>query len=296
MSDDPHRNKEIDQVTGVETTGLEWDGLKELNNPLPRWWLTVLFVCIVFAVGYWFFFPAWPTLAGHTGGMLQWSEYGQLKQHQGEIAALRSKYEARFAQASLEDIQKDQELYDYGRAGGAIAFKNNCAACHGAGAQGGAGYPNLNDDDWIWGGSLQQIFTTIRYGAHDPSSSETHQSQMAAWGADGLLKPEEIDEVAEYAQKLHEGDKAQKTPAWEKGKEIFAANCAACHGASGEGNQELGAPRLSDNIWLYGGDLKSIKATIYGGRAGLMPAWGGKLDESTLKKLAVYAHSLGGGK
>lgn len=296
MTEDPHRNKEIDKATGVETTGLEWDGLKELNNPLPRWWVWVYILCVVFAIGYWIVFPAWPTIAGFTGGVMRWSEYSQLKQHQGEIAELRAKYETRFAQASLADIQKDRELYDYGRAGGAIAFKNNCAACHGAGAQGGNGYPNLNDDDWIWGGSLEQIFATISHGAHDASDDATHQSQMAAWGAEGQLKPEEIDQVSGYVQKLHEGDKAQNSKAWAAGKEIFAANCAACHGAGGEGNQELGAPRLNDDIWLYGGDLKSIKATIYGGRAGVMPAWSGKLDDSTLKKLAVYAHSLGGEK
>lgn len=298
MTDDPRKDKdkETDQTTGVETTGLEWDGIKELNNPLPRWWMWVYLLCVLFAIGYWIVFPAWPTIAGFTGGVMRWSEYSQLKRHQGEITALRAKYETRFAQASLEEIQKDRDLYEYGRAGGAIAFKNNCAACHGAGAQGGFGYPNLNDDDWMWGGSLEQIFATILHGVRDAGNEATHQGQMAAWGADGQLKPEEIDHVAAYVQTLREGDAARKSPESEKGMEIFAANCAACHGAAGEGNQELGAPRLNDEIWLYGGDLASIKATIYGGRAGMMPAWDGKFDESALKKLAVYAHSLGGGK
>ncbi len=297
MPDHPQdtSRKDIDPVTGVETTGHEWDGLKELNNPAPRWWLWVFLLSVLFSVGYWVVYPAWPTLSNFTGGAWGWTEYGELKDRQGEIAALRAKYEARFAAASLDDILKNRELYDYARAGGAVAFKTNCAACHGMGAQGGSGYPNLNDDDWIWGGAPEQIYETIRYGAHNPNP-KARQSQMPAWGRDGLLKPEDIDNVALYVQKLHEGDKAEKTDAWQKGQAVYAANCAACHGVKGEGSAGLGAPRLNDALWLYGGDLKSIKASIAGGRAGVMPAWDGRLDDSTIKQLAIYVHSLGGGK
>lgn len=290
---DPATKKEVDSVTGIETTGHEWDGLKELNNPAPRWWLWVFFACVVFAVGYWFFYPAWPTLSGHTGGSLNWTEYTQLKRQQAEITAMRAKYEARFESATLAQIQNDADLYNYARAGGAAAFKNNCAVCHGTGAQGGKGYPNLNDDDWLWGGTLEQIYTTIRYGAHN-DNPQTHVGGMPAWK--DALKPDEIDDVATYVANLYKGDKADKTPAYLHGQQIFAANCVSCHGASGGGNIDIGAKQLNNNIWLYGGDHATLVETITNGRMGVMPAWEGRLNDSTIKQLAIYVHSLGGGK
>ena len=291
---DKHTQKEIDSVSGVETTGHDWDGIKELNNPAPRWWVWVFLVCIIFSVGYWFVYPAWPTLSGNTRGS-GWTEYSQLKQQQGEIEAMHAKYDARFNTASLADIQNDHELYEYARAGGAVAFKNNCAACHGTGAQGSKGYPNLNDDDWLWGGTLDDIYTTIRYGVRS-GHEQARMSQMPAFKKDGILNTDEIEQVAEYVQKLHEGDKADKTAAYEKGKTIFAANCAVCHGESGEGTQAMGAPRLNDNIWLYGGDHQTIVTTVSYARSGVMPTWETRLSDSTIKQLAIYVHSLGGGK
>jgi cytochrome c oxidase cbb3-type subunit 3 len=293
MANNDPPKKEIDQFSGVETTGHEWDGLKELNNPLPRWWLWVFYTCIAFAVGYWFVYPAWPTLSGHTGGSKHWSEYEQLKSQQGEIQAMRAGHEARFASASLQDIKNDRELYAYAIAGGAVAFKNNCAPCHGAGGQGGKGYPNLNDDDWLWGGTLGQIYATIRYGAHN-DNPDTHQGGMPAWK--DALKPDEIEAVATYVQHMHEGDKAAKTPAFVRGQDIFSKNCVACHGEQGEGKIEEGAKELNNNIWLYGGDHATLVQTINYGRAGVMPAWEGRLNDSTIKQLAVYVHSLSGGK
>jgi len=290
---EPGTKKEIDTFSGVETTGHEWDGLKELNNPAPRWWLWVFFTCIVFAVTYWFFFPAWPTLTGHTGGEKNWTEYNQLQAQQAEIMAKRAKYETHFELATLEQIKADPELYSYAIAGGAVAFKNNCVACHGAGGQGGKGYPNLNDDKWIWGGTLDQIYTTIRYGAHN-DNPHTHVGGMPAWK--DILKPDEIENVATYVENLFEGTKATQTPAFEKGQEIFATNCVSCHGGHGEGSLNVGAPALNDNIWLYGGDHATLVQTITYGRSGVMPAWEERLNESTIKQLAVYVHSLGGGK
>jgi cytochrome c oxidase cbb3-type subunit 3 len=269
--------------------------VKELNNPAPLWWLKLWLLCIIFANGYWFVYPAWPTFSNYTAGYFGWSQYGQLKHEQGEITELRAKYEDKFAAADLPTILKDSQLYNYGRAGGGIAFKNNCAACHGQGAQGGHGYPNLNDDDWIWGGRIENIYRTIQYGVNN-GHPETRVNQMQAWGRDGLLTNEQIAQVSEYVLKMHAGDKAEVTPAYTKGKEIFAQNCVACHGEQGQGNQEMGAPRLNDNIWLYGGDIETIKTTIYGGRAGVMPVWAERLDDSTIKKLATYVHSLGGGQ
>ncbi len=292
-NNDPHGKKEIDQLSGTETTGHEWDGLKELNNPAPRWWLWVFFACVIFAVGYWYVYPAWPTLTGHTGGAQDWSEYTQLKAQQGEIQAMRAKYEPRFAAASLQDIKNDRELYAYAVAGGAVAFKNNCAACHGTGGQGGKGYPNLNDDEWLWGGTLDEIYTTIRYGAHNDNPN-SHSGGMMSWKDN--LKPEEIEAVATYVEKMHEGDKAVKSADYTKGQDVFAANCTTCHGDKGEGKQDMGAPQLNNNIWLYGGDHATIVQTITYGRTGVMPAWDGRLNDNTIKQLAVYVHSLGGGK
>jgi cytochrome c oxidase cbb3-type subunit 3 len=293
-NDTDHKN-EIDSVSGVETTGHSWDGIKELNNPAPRWWLWVFYASVIFAIGYWVVYPAWPTLSGHTGGTKQWTEYSQLKEQQSEIMAKRSGFEARIDQTSLQDIKNSPELYEFARTAGAAAFRNNCTACHGSGAQGGKGFPNLADDDWLWGGTLDDIYTTIRHGIRS-TSPDTRQSQMPAWGKDGLLKSDEIEAVATYVEKLHVGDAAEKSPVTEQGKQIFAANCAVCHGDNGEGNQSLGAPRLNDNIWLYGGDHATIVETVYNARAGVMPTWEGRLDDRTIKELAIYVHSLGGGQ
>ncbi len=295
MNDDKNQPKERDSLSGVETTGHEWDGIKELNHPAPRWWLWVFYLCVIFSVGYWVVYPAWPTASDNTKGMWGWTQYAQLKEQQSEIAAMKSKFEPKFDAASLEEIRNNRELYAFGRAGGAVAFKDNCAACHGSGAMGGNGYPNLNDDDWLWGGTLEQIYTTIRYGVRS-GHPQMRDNQMPAFGKDGILQPAEVEQVAEYVANLHQGDKAAQTEAFSKGKELFAQNCVACHGDNGEGNPEMGAPRLSDNIWLYGGDKASIIATVANSRAGVMPTWEGRLSDRTVRQLAVYVHSLGGGK
>lgn len=293
MAQDDHKEK--DEVSGVETTGHEWDGLKELNTPAPRWWLWVFLVTIIWSVGYWWIYPAWPTISGHTKGAWQWTEYRELKDGQQEITNRRSKYQERFSKASLEEIKNDAELYAFATVGGAAAFKENCAACHGTGATGGNGYPNLNDDDWLWGGTLAQIHQTIRVGVNS-GHDEQRGTQMPAFGRDGLLKRAQIDDVVDYVSKLHQGDKADKTEQYTRGAQVFAENCTSCHGISGEGNQELGAPRLSDEIWLWGGDKTAIRNTVANAHTGVMPTWEMRLGPDTVKALAVYVYSLGGGQ
>jgi cytochrome c oxidase cbb3-type subunit 3 len=292
---DPN-HKDIDPVTGIETMGHEWDGIKELNNPAPRWWLWVWFATTIFSIGYFVVYPSWPTLSGHTGGSFGWTEYKQLASDQVEGTARHVELDQQIDQASLQDIKGDPKLYEYARQAGAAAFRTNCVACHGSGAQGGKGFPNLVDDDWLWGGTLDDISTTLHHGVRASSDPETRQSQMPAWGRDGLLKSEEIEAVASYVETLHLGDKAEQTPVVQKGKEVFTANCAVCHGENGEGGQAVGAPRLNDNIWLYGGDHATLVETVYNARAGVMPAWQGRLSERTIKELTVYVHSLGGGQ
>lgn len=291
MSGQEYREK--DDVTGVETTGHEWDGLKELNNPAPRWWLWVFIVTVIWSLWYWVVYPAWPVAGGATKGTWEWTQYGELKKSQQEIYQRRAKYQEKFHTASLPEILTDSELYEFARVGGAAAFKENCAACHGTGAAGGRGYPNLNDDDWLWGGKLEQIHQTLKAGINS-GHGDARGTLMPSFGRDGVLTRAQIDDVTEYVHDLHLGDKAPQTPAHLRGKQIFAENCVACHGEAGEGNRDLGAPRLNDEIWLWGGDKKSIHATITQARVGVMPAWEGRLSPDTLKALTIYIHSLGG--
>jgi len=285
---------EKDAVTGTETTGHEWDGIKELDTPLPRWWVWTFYATIVWAIGYWIVYPAWPTLTGYTHGILGWSQYQMLSDQMRAAQKAQAVYLDKLKTASFEQILADKQLLDFTLAGGKAAFADNCTPCHGAGGAGAKGYPNLADDDWLWGGSIEQIFTTIRYGARS-GHKNAHDTDMPAFGALGILKPEQISDVADYVLSLS-GKKEGDEEALARGKKIFAENCAACHGENGEGNTDLGAPRLSDNIWLYGGDKATVVETITKARRGVMPAWVDRLPETTIKMLAVYVHSLGGSR
>jgi cytochrome c oxidase cbb3-type subunit 3 len=288
-------HKDKDELSGIETTGHEWDGIKELNLPAPRWWLWVFFACCVWAVGYWVVYPAWPTLSGEgtrggTKGKWEWTSYQKLTEEQAEITARRGAFSDKIKAHSLEEIQQDPELYAFAVAGGKTMFKENCAGCHGTGAQGGSGYPNLNDDDWIWGGDLATIYQTLKYGIH-AAHPETRVSQMPAFGKDSLLTKEQIAAVSGHVLSL-----SGKSESTEAGATIFAENCAACHGGEGKGNREMGAPNLSDAIWLYGSDKTSIAAQVHNPRHGVMPAWSERLPDETIKQLTIYVHSLGGGE
>lgn len=290
MSD--NHKKEIDQISGVETTGHEWDGLKELNNPAPRWWVLVWIATIVWAVGYWVVYPAWPTISGSTKGMIGWTEYTKLEKEQAEITARQSVYMAKFEKADFDTIKKDPELYAFAIAGGKAAFKTNCAVCHGSGAAGGKGYPNLNDDDWLWGGKIEDIYQTLQYGIRS-GHDEARVSQMPAFGVDEILQREEVDAVVDYVLTLSGGEHKDT---YARGSEIFQANCSACHGPEGKGGRDFGAPNLTDKIWLYGGDRDTVYQTVFNARAGVMPFWKGRLDDNTIRQLSMYVHELGGGE
>jgi cytochrome c oxidase cbb3-type subunit III len=285
---------EIDKVSGRSTTGHEWDGIKELNTPLPRWWVLTFYATIIWAIGYWVVYPAWPLVSGYTTGILHYTNRAAVAKDLADLEKLRGEKMAALGNASLADIENDPALLALARARGKTVFADNCAPCHGSGAAGAKGYPNLNDDDWLWGGTLDQISQTIQFGARS-GNSKAHDGQMLAFGRDGILKKEEIVTVANYVRSL---SGLATDPGYDAaaGKKIFAENCVACHGEGGKGNQEVGAPNLSDQIWLYGSDEATIIETITNGRAGVMPAWSGRLDPVTIKALAVYVHSLGGGK
>jgi cytochrome c oxidase cbb3-type subunit 3 len=282
--------KHIDEISGVETTGHEWDGIRELNNPMPRWWVWSFYATIVWAIGYTIAFPAWPLISDATTGMLGWSSRANVAIELSEAKQAQAGMVDRIAKSSLQEIMADPQLSQFAIAGGASAFKVNCAQCHGSGAAGAAGFPNLNDDDWVWGGTVDDIYQTIAHGIRHPGDDETRISDMPAYGE--ILQPEEIKQVAAYVVSL------TGTPSdaglVEPGKQIFADNCAACHGPAGKGNQELGAPNLA--ISLYGMDMASLTETIANSRGGVMPGWAGRLDETTIKALTVYVHSLGGGQ
>jgi len=286
--------READAGARTPTTGHAWDGIEELNSPLPRWWLWTFYATIIWAFAYWIFYPAWPAISSYTSGVLGYSTRGQVAADLAELQAIRGAKDAALRQVPLADIEKDPALLAFAQAQGKAAFGNNCAPCHGAGAAGAKGYPNLNDDDWLWGGTLHEIVESIAYGVRS-GNAKAHESAMPAFGKDGLLKPNEIVAVANYVRSLS-GLSIRPGVDLPAGKKIFADNCAACHGADGTGNQELGAPNLADRIWLYGSDEATIIETISNSRSGVMPAWAGRLDPATINALAVYVHTLGGGK
>jgi len=284
--------KHIDAITGTATTGHEWDGLRELNTPLPRWWLWLFYVTIIWAVGYWVVYPAWPLITNSTQGVLGWHSRAAIETDIADLKATRGPMVGKLAAASVAEIIADPQLLDFARAQGRVAFADNCAPCHGAGGGGAKGYPNLNDDDWLWGGKLADIENTVRHGARS-GDDKGHQGNMPPFA--GVLKPNEISAVADFARSLS-GLPAEPGADLALGKKVFADNCAACHGPEGKGNRELGAPNLTDKIWLYSPSKETIMQGILNGRGGVMPAWQGRIDESTIKALVVYVWTFGGGE
>ena len=285
--------KEVDEVTGTATTGHEWDGIKELDTPMPRWWLVIFLASIVWAIGYWVLMPTWPTLTGYTRGILDHSQRDAVTARVAELKLARAAKEKALGAAPLSEILANPELLQFAQAEGHATFGDNCAPCHGSGGQGTRGYPNLNDDVWLWGGSLADIQRTITVGIRS-THPDTHQSQMPAFGRDGILKPEQVDDLAEYAVRLSGG--AANGAAVKRATPLFAENCAACHGPQGKGMRALGAPNLTDNETIYGARREDIYDQIWNGHNGVMPTWGGRMTPETIKALAIYVHSLGGGE
>lgn len=286
-------DKETDAISGVEMTGHEWDGIRELDNPLPNWWRWILWASVVWSVGYWIVYPAWPLLASHTKGVLGYSSRAEVANEVAVAKQAHAKFADKLKTASLEQIRTQPDLLEFALAGGRAAFNVNCSQCHGAGAQGAKGYPNLNDDEWLWGGTLDAIEKTIARGVRNGVDPEARDSQMPAFLTDGILKPPQVEDVSEFVLKLS-GQQHDEAKAGQ-GAAIFAEQCVACHGDKGQGNKEFGAPALNNNIWLYGGDRAAIVETVSKSRRGEMPAWGRILDPVTVKQLAIYVHSLGGG-
>lgn len=283
--------KRLDEATGQTTVGHSYDGIEELNTPLPRWWLWTFYLTIIWGIGYTIAYPAWPLISGATEGLLGYSTRAevarQIEVHEAQNAALVEN----LVSADLAALSPADDIHRYATARGAAVFRAQCSQCHGSGAAGAVGYPNLLDNDWLWGGEVEQIAYSVRHGIRNETDPDAHWSEMPAFGQDEILSDTEIVAVAGYVEGLSTG--AAPDPAAET---LYLENCASCHGEAGLGDKDLGAPNLADAIWLYGGDTESIVESISNARFGVMPAWGQRLSEADVRAVSVYVHSLGGGE
>ena len=288
MSDE---HREIDQATGQEVKGHSWDGIAELDTPLPRWWLWTFYATIVWGVIYTIAYPAWPLVSSATAGVLGYSSRAEVAQSINAQQVANAEIIARVANADFAEIASDNDLDGFSKAGGAAVFRTYCSQCHGAGAAGAKGYPNLIDDDWLWGGTPEDIAYTLRHGIRWDEDDDTRYSEMPAFGRDGILDKSQIGHVADHVLSF-----SGKVETSDAGAGIYADNCAACHGDTGLGDPEQGAPNLADAIWLYGSDRATVIETITNSRYGVMPAWSTRLSEAQIKQVAHYVHTLGGGE
>ncbi|MBK0327495.1 cytochrome-c oxidase, cbb3-type subunit III [Rhodobacteraceae bacterium F11138] len=288
---DKKSNKTSEQGHG--TTGHEWDGIEEWDNPMPRWWLWTFYATIVWGVGYTIAYPAWPLINGATAGILGWSTRGELAQEVAAVDEANAAINAKLVATQIDAVTDDPELYTYAVSAGGAVFLTWCSQCHGSGAAGAKGYPNLLDDDWLWGGDVDTIYATVRHGIRNEEDDDARYSQMPAFGE--VLEPEEISQVVNYVMTLSGAapqDPAQVAP----GAEVFADNCASCHAEDGTGDREQGAPNLTDAIWLFGGDYDTVAETVTYSRFGVMPAWSGRLTDAEVRAVSIYVHQLGGGE
>ncbi len=284
--------RKTDDVTGTETTGHSWDGIEELNTPLPRWWLWTLYLCIIWGILYTIAYPAWPMVSGATKGLLGWSTRANvaadITAHEGKNADLVTSLLA----TDMDVLPASADLNRYAIARGGAVFRANCSQCHGSGAAGAKGYPNLLDDDWLWGGEMADIEYTVRHGIRNDQDDDARYSQMPAFGE--MLEKGEITAVVEHVVSLSNAEFDAKLA--ETGAAVYSDNCSACHGETGLGDRAQGAPNLADAIWLYGGDRKALTNTVKNARFGVMPAWGPRLTEADVRAVSAYVHSLGGGE
>jgi len=280
----------------VETTGHVWDGIEEYDNPMPRWWVWVFYATIVWGIGYTIAYPAWPLITGATPGLLGASTRADVAAEIAAVDKANAAIKDKLVAADLNAIGADPELAGYAERAGAAVFRTNCAQCHGSGAAGfeGKGYPNLLDDDWLWGGTMEDIHLTITHGIRNTTDPDARYSQMPAFGVDGVLDATQIAQVAEHVLAIS-GQEHDATAA-AAGATIYADNCAACHMEDGSGDRTQGAPKLTDAIWLYGGSREKIIETVTKARFGVMPNWNQRLTEDEIRAVAYYVHSRGGGE
>ncbi|ROT97771.1 cytochrome-c oxidase, cbb3-type subunit III [Histidinibacterium lentulum] len=317
MSDqhkDPNKDPNI-----PDTTGHSWDGIEEYDNPLPRWWLWIFYATIVWGVIYTIAYPAWPLVNRATAGVLGFSTRAQVADQIAEAEMANAELNAQLASADLRTLTEDETLHSYAVNMGAAVYRAQCSQCHGSGAAGAVGFPNLIDDAWIWGGRIDEIAWTVAHGIRNEDSPDARWSQMPAFGADDLLSRDEINQVVQHVLAIsgqdHDADLAAA------GEEVFLDNCASCHGNEGMGSlmatrefqaedpdgeyfpddERTGAPNLTDAIWVFGGDEAAIYQSVYYSRFGVMPAWLDEfrqpgLTQAEVNAVAAYVHQLGGGE
>lgn len=280
----------------VETTGHQWDGIEELNNPLPRWWVWVFYATIVWGIGYSVAYPAWPLIKEATPGLLGASTRADVAAEIARVDAANADIKARLIATDLDAIGSDPELANFAQNAGAAVFRTNCTTCHGSGANGfeGKGYPSLIDNDWLWGGTMEDIYLTIAHGIRNTTDPDARYSMMPAFGADELLDADQIAQVVEHVLALSGQDHDATLAA--AGAEVYLDNCAACHMDDGSGDRTQGAPNLADAIWLYGGSREAITETVVNARFGVMPNWNTRLSEDQIRAVAFYVHGKGGGE
>jgi cytochrome c oxidase cbb3-type subunit 3 len=274
------------------TTGHSWDGIEEFDNPMPRWWLWCFYATIIWGIGYTIAYPAWPLINGATAGLLGYSTRAEVAAEIKRFEDANAPIEAKLVATPLDAIAADPELANYTQNAGAAVFRTWCAQCHGAGAGGAKGFPNLLDNDWLWGGTIDELHTTISHGIRNTTDADARFSQMPAFGE--MLEKGDIDAVVNHVLSIS-GQEHDTTLA-AQGAQVFADNCASCHGDAGTGDRAQGAPNLTDAIWLYGGDSATLTETVTKARFGVMPAWTGRLSEADIRAVAGYVHSLGGGE
>jgi cytochrome c oxidase cbb3-type subunit 3 len=282
-----------DPVSGHTTTGHEWNGITELDTPVPRGVLMFIIVTHAWALLWWVLMPTWPIVTTYTKGLLNTDQHKAVELDLVAAQAQRASWTKAIETKSYEEIQADQNLMKIVRESGHRLFGDNCAACHGVDGRGRANYPDLTDEDWLWGGGPEKIAETMRVGINS-THGETRVGQMPAFGRDAVLGREQVVNVAAYVFSLSNPQSVTPKNVHEiqAGREVFLTTCAACHGEDAKGNRDVGAPNLTDGYWLYGGDLKTIISTIHGGRQGHMPTWDERLTPAQIKIIALYVASL----
>ena len=280
----------------VATTGHSWDGIEEYDNPMPRWWVWIFIITIIWSVGYWIAYPAWPGIKSSTAGLLGYSSRANVATEISEFEARNEQFFVQLVETDLEDLRDNDELHRFAVNAGASVFRAQCSQCHGSGGAGvqAAGYPNLLDDDWLWGGTYEDILATVTWGIRNEDYPDARWSEMPAFGRDGLLDDTEIDQIVHHVLSLSGSDHDAQIAA--AGAELYEFNCASCHGDGGEGDYFLGAPALNNQVWLYGGSFDAIRETIYYSRFGVMPGFETRLREAEIRAVAAYVHQLGGGQ
>ncbi|MGB3897147.1 MAG: cytochrome-c oxidase, cbb3-type subunit III [Mesorhizobium sp.] len=284
-----------DPVTGRTTTGHEWNGIEELETPIPRVVFAFLAATFVFAVICWVLYPTWPLGSTFTKGLTGFDQRNLVTEQVAKAeAGLAEQWAGKVSSMSYADIEADPALMQPVKEAGRRLFEDNCAACHGVDATGGPGFPDLAAKAWLWGGDPETIEETIRVGINS-TNDDTRTSQMLAFGRDAMLDRTQIQNVVAYVRSLSGALPAEgNADRIEAGKQVFADNCVACHGEDAKGSHDTGAPNLTDNSWIYGGDEQSVYTSVYSGRQGHMPHWDSRLSPLQIKLLTLYVHTLPG--